>query len=281
MRDKSQCNFAEQDLRNRSFARQELKDADFSGADLRGCNFRNADLSGATFNRARMGRSGFQTVLRLTVTLGVAAVMADIVSQLVFGGLGKTWEDSAWPYVVLLQGISAGIGISAAIAAHPASALFSKRSLRQVAQWMAGMLNGALLGFFYGGYVSNANPLNAVFGAVAGLVMMGLLLRVAGHQPWLKLGVATASAIATYGFTFFVAMWAISAWTTANGLLALGLSILGLSALWLCGYQLIKLFTDIQTLPGTFFRGADLENVTFEGAILQQTDIALSAHHEK
>jgi uncharacterized protein YjbI with pentapeptide repeats len=252
-----------------------LRDADFSGADLRGCNFRNTGLSGATFNFARMGRSGFQTALRLTITLGVAAAMTDVVSQLVFGGLGKTWEDSAWPYVILLQGVSAGIGVSAAFS------FFAKRPWRQFAQWIAGLLNGALIGFFYGGYFSNANPLNAVFGAIAGLVTMGLLLRVAGHQPWLKLGIGAASAIATYGFTFFVAMWAIAAWTTANGLLAVGLSILGLSALWLCGYQLIKLFTDIQTLPGTFFRGADLENVNFEGTILKHTDIILDSHRKK
>jgi uncharacterized protein YjbI with pentapeptide repeats len=275
MSDKSQFNFTGQDLRNRSFARQDLRRADFSGADLRGCDFRKACLRGANFNRARMGRSGFQTVLRLTVTLGIAAIMADAVSQLVFGALGKTWEDSAWTYVVLFQGVSASIGLSSSVT------FFAKRPFRQFAHWVAGLLNGALIGFFYGGYFSNSNPLHAALGAIAGLLIMGLLLRAVNHQPWLKLGVATASAIATYGFTFFVAMWVIAAWTTAHGLLALGLSMLGLSALWLCGYQLLRLFTDMQTLPGTFFQGADLEDVTSEGATLQKTDVTLNSHREK
>jgi uncharacterized protein YjbI with pentapeptide repeats len=214
MSDKSQFNFAGQDLRNRSFARQDLRRADFSGADLRGCDFRKACLRGANFNRARIGRSGFQTVLRLTVTLGIAAIMADAISQLVFGALGKTWEDPAWTYVVLLQGVSASIGLSSAVT------FFAKRPFRQFAQWMAGLLNGGLIGFFYGGYFSNSNP------------------------SW-------------------------------------GLSMLGLSALWLCGHQLLSLFIDIQTLPGTFFQGADLENVTSEGATLQKTDVTLNSHQEK
>jgi hypothetical protein len=110
---------------------------------------------------------------------------------------------------------------------------------------------------------------------------MGLLLQLAGHQPWLKLGISTASAIAVYGFTFFVGMWAIAAWTTGHGLLALGLSVLGLSSLWLSGYQLLNLLTDIQTLPGTFFQGADLTDATFEDAILKHTDLGLTARHKK
>ncbi|WP_404784251.1 pentapeptide repeat-containing protein [Altericista sp. CCNU0014] len=263
MRDKSQCSFAGQNLRNRSFARQDLRGADFSGADLRGCDFRKACAIGANFNRARMGRSRFQTGLRLSVILGVAAVTIDAVSRMVFGTLGKTWEDPAWFYVVLLHCVLAGIGVFSAIT------FFATRPFQQIGQWMTGLLNGMLFGFFYGGYFSNSNPSNATFGAIVGLLSMGLLLRVAIDRPWLKLGVATASASATYGFTFFVGMWAIAAWSTANVLLALGLSGVGASSLWLSGYQLLKLISDLKTLPGTFFQGADLSNTTFEGVILQ------------
>jgi Pentapeptide repeats (8 copies) len=247
MRDNSQCNFARQDLRNRSFVGQDLRGADFSNSDLRGCNFQKACLTDANFRNARLGRSYFQVILRAIVTLGVAIVMTDAVSRLVFGALGKTWEDPAWPFVLLLQGVMAGIGLAMALT------LFAKRPLRLWAYWATGLLNGALLGFFYGGYLNNSNPGAAAIGATIGFLGMGILVRFAGSQPWLRLGVSMGSAIALYGFTFFVGMWAIAAWSTTNVLLAFLLSTLGLSALWLSGYQLLQLLTDIKTLPGTFF----------------------------
>ncbi len=268
MRDNSQSNFTGRDLRNRSFAGQDLRGADFSHADLRGCNFRKACLTGANFSGARLGPSHLQSILRAIATFGVAVVMTDTVSRLVFGALGKTWEDPAWPFVLLLQGVMAGIGLATALT------LFAERPLRSWAYWAAGLLTGALLGFFYGGYLNKSNPGTAAVGAMIGLVVMGILLRVAGAQPWLKVGVAVGRAISLYGFTFFVGMWATAAWSTSNLLLALGLSGLGLSALWLSSYQLLKLLTDIQRLPGTFFQGADLENATFDEVIFQQIDIA-------
>jgi Pentapeptide repeats (8 copies) len=267
MKDNSQRNFARQDLRNRSFAGQDLRGADFSHADLRGCNFRKACLVGANFSHARLGRSPFQSILRISVAIAVALVMTDAVSRLVFGALGKTWEDPAWPFVLLLQGVMAAIGLASA------TSLWAKRPLRAWAYWAAGVLTGALLGFFYGGYLNDSNPVSAGVGAVVGLLVMGLLFQIAGHHPWLRVGVLVGRAIALYGFTFFVGMWAIAAWSTAKLLLALGLSGLDLSALWLSSYLLLKLLTDIQPLPGTFFQGADLENATFDDVILQQIDI--------
>jgi hypothetical protein len=266
MRDNSQCNFAGQDLRNRSFAGQDLRGADFSHADLRGCNFRKASLTGANFSHARLGRSPFQSILRMSMAIGVALVMTDAVSRLVFGALGKTWEDPAWPFVVLLQGVMAAIGLTSVMS------LWAKRPLRAWAYSASGLLTGALLGFFYGGYLNDSNPSSAGVGTIVGLMGMGILLRIAGHHPWLRVGVLVGRAIALYGFAFFVGMWAIAAWSTMNGLMAFGLSGLCLSALWLDGYQLFQLLADLKTLPGTFFQGANLTNTTFEGITLKQTD---------
>jgi hypothetical protein len=268
MKEDSQFNFAGQNLRNRSFVGQDLRGADFSYADLRGCNFRKACLASANFSYARLGRSPFQTILRLSVTLGVALLMMDAVSRLVFGALGKTWEDPAWPFVLLLQGVMAGIGLATVLR------LFAQRPLCVWAYRTAALLNGALLGFFYGGYLNNSNPGTAALGAMIGLLGMAILLRFVGSQLWLRLAVAMGSAIVLYGFTFFVGMWAIAAGSTQNIGLALGLSGLGLSTIWLCGYQLLQLIADLRMFPGTFFQGADLTNTIFEGAMLQQTDIA-------
>jgi hypothetical protein len=266
MRDNSQFNFAGQDLRNRSFAGQDLRGADFSHADLRGCNFRKACLAGANFSHARLGRSPFQSILRLCVAIGVAFVMTDAVSRLVFGALGKTWEDPAWPFVLLLQGVMAAIGLTSAMS------VWAKRPLRAWAYWAAGLLTGALLGFFYGGYLNDSNPGTAAVGAIIGLVGMGILFWIAGHHPWFRVGVLVGRAIALYSFTFFVGMWAIAAWSTMNLLMAFGLSGLCLIALWLDGYQLLQLLTNLKTLPGTFFQGADLTNTILEGINLKQTD---------
>jgi Pentapeptide repeats (8 copies) len=271
MRNRNQFNYAGQNLRNRSFAQQDLSRADFSGADLRGCNFRKACLTGANFNHAQMGRSGFQNVLRIGLVIGVAALVTDAVSRLIFGALGRTWEDPTWPFIVLLQCVLAGIGLTAA------SAFSRRHRVRQVGQWSLGLLNGALIGFFYGGSFSNSNPINAALGAIIGILVMGVLLRVAEHQLWLKLVVSTASAIAIYGFTFFAGMWAIAAWSTAHSLLAFGLSVLSLGALWLTGHQILQLIANLKTFPGTFFQGADLTDATFEDAVLGYTDIDLGS----
>lgn len=126
---------------------------------------------------------------------------------------------------------------------------------------------------FYGGYLTNSNPFNAACGALIGIVFMILLLRYIGLQPWVKLGISTASAIAVYGFTFFIGTWAIAAWNPAHYLLGLGLSGLSLGSLWLAGYQVLQLLTDLKTLPGTFFKGADLTNATFENTVLMHTDL--------
>jgi uncharacterized protein YjbI with pentapeptide repeats len=267
MKNNGQLNFAGQNLRNRSFAGQDLRGTDFSYADLRGCNFRKACLIGANFSYARLGRSPFQTILRLSITLGVAMLMMDAVSRLVFGALGKTWEDPAWPFVLLLQDVMAGIGLATVLR------LFAQRPLCVWAYKTTALLNGALLGFFYGGYFNNSNPVTAMLGAIIGFLGMAILLRFVGRQSWLRLGVAMGSTIALYGFTFFVGMWAIAAWSTQNIVLALGLSGLGLSTIWLCGYQFLQLITNLKMFPGTFFQGADLTNAIFEDAILKQADI--------
>jgi Pentapeptide repeats (8 copies) len=260
MRDNSQFNFVGQDLRNRSFAGQDLRGADFSHADLRGCNFRKACLIGANFSHARLGRSRFQSILRLSVAVGVACVMTDAVSRLMFGALGKTWEDPAWPFILLLQGVMVAIGLTSAMS------LWAKRPLRTWAYWATGLLTGTLLGFFYGGYLNNSNPGTAAVGAIIGFVGMGILFRIAGYHPWLSVWVLVGRAIALYGFAFFVGMWAAAAWSTMNVFLACLLSILGLSSLWFSGYQLLQLLADLRMLPGTFFQGADLTYARFEDA---------------
>lgn len=275
MKDQSQCNFAGQNLRNRSFARQDLSGADFSGADLRGCNFRKAGLAGANFNRAQLGCSGFQQLVRIGLTVCVAIVMTDVVSRLVFGGLGKTWEDPTWPLVVLLQSVLVGAGLTST------AAFLTQHPRRYLAQWCAGLLNGALVGFCYGGYFTNSNPAKATFGAIIGIFVVAVLIQCVGPQPWVMLCIWTASMIALYGFTFFVAMWAIAAWGTAHYLLAFGLSVVGLGVLWLTGYQLLQLLVTLKTLPGTFFQGSDLTNATFEDVVLKQTDLDLALQQKR
>jgi hypothetical protein len=157
-----------------------------------------------------------------------------------------------------------------AIGLTSAMSLWAKRPLRTWAYWAAGLLTGTLLGFFYGGYLNDSNPGTAAVGAIIGLVGMGMLFWIAGHHPWLRVGVLVGRAIALYGFAFFVEMWAIAAWSTMNVFLACLLSILGLSSLWFSGYQLLQLLSDLKKLPGTVFQGADLTNAIFEGEVLEQ-----------
>jgi Pentapeptide repeats (8 copies) len=264
----SHLNFSQQDLRNRSFASQDLSGANFRGADLRGCSFRKACLVGATFDGAIVGSTNRQYLIRFLVIIGVAVIEKEVIANLLFGALGKTWEDSVWPFIILLLILLAAIGVLSVPTYLP------KPIARKLPiGWIVGMLNGAVLGFYYGGTFSDSHPVTALLGGVCGAALLGCLPLIKRLQSLIKIGITTAGAIATYGFGFYLGTWAIAALSTGRWLLMISLGGITIFYLWLTTRQIFQIFWWVRYAPGTFFRGANLSNTTFEGIQIYLTDL--------
>jgi Pentapeptide repeats (8 copies) len=264
-------NFSQQNLRNRSFANQDLSGANFQQADLRGCSFRRTYLMNANFDGAIVGPSSLQYLLRFMVILSVAVVVKEVYANLIFGGLGKTWEDSVWPLLLLLCCFFAAIGALATLATRP---LYRGRNpLMGWGLWgIAGLLNGALVGFYFGGTFSDNSPTKAAMGAVIGGLLVLVTLFVSPIQTLVRLAIITASAIATYGFAFYIGNWAIAALSTEKWLWGIILGCITVLYLGLFTHQVIQGLWLLRNSPGTFFRGADLTQTSFKNVKLHLTD---------
>jgi hypothetical protein len=272
----SHLNFSRQDLRNRSFSGQNLSGANFSEADLRGCSFRNACLVGASFDGAKMGSTNRQYLIRFIVMIGVAILGKEVVANLLFGALGKTWEDNSWPFIVLLLGLFAAIGLLS-VPIYLPKEISKKIPIRG----LVGVLNGAVLGFYWGGTTSDNDPVRATIAAAVVASLLGCLPLVKRLQSLTKIGIATLSIITTYGLSFYLGTWAIAALSTGGWLVAMGLGAITIFYLWLTTQQIFQMFWWVRYSPGTFFRGANLDNASFKGAQLQLTDLPKSSCNNK
>lgn len=140
-------NFSNQNLQNRIFKGLDLRNVNFSGADIRGCDFSNAKLQNANFTKVKIGQLPRFLITLIFIALLSAIIAFQAISQMSFGVLGRTPEESAWSYTVALF-VSLGIaGICTAI-----RGMFHRNEiLQRIATTLSGATSGALLGFYYGG----------------------------------------------------------------------------------------------------------------------------------
>lgn len=261
-------NFSNQDLRNRSFRGRNLSGADFKGSDIRGCDFGHAQLVGANFERARTGQTRRQVFLPLVVAGAFALALAYGLSQMVFGALGQTPEQSAWMSVVMLHIFAGVAGVGSASRALCGWGVRVGRA----GIYLSGVCSAALTGFFYLGSYFDQNPQAAIAGAVAG-AGLAVVFSLMAKQP-MGVIIPAMGAVAAYGFSFLV-------WTAAIAHVSAGQYIWGicLGALSLVygGFAICSLQTvghGASQLIGTSFRGANLTNARFDQGNLKSTDFS-------
>lgn len=223
--------FSHQDCRDRSFRRQNLRQASFEGADVRGCDFRGANLTDVTFKNAKLGRTRRHMMVVAITVIPLVLCAFHAFSHMFFGGLGTIRQDPAWGFVLALQ-----VSLALAGGMTGLQSVWQKTSVAvpqwvQVATAMLGMMAiCALIGFFYGGDLSENNPQVAIASAV-GFGLIGLIIGSGIGPRWLTAGLTMVGAIAAYGFL-------LTAGITASTLLhgqdyAWGFLWLGVSALYL------------------------------------------------
>ncbi|MEB3214069.1 MAG: pentapeptide repeat-containing protein [Leptolyngbyaceae bacterium] len=208
--------FLQRDWRDRSFRCQDLRQANFEGADVRGCDFRQAQLDGAGFTNARLGRTTLQVSMVLLITMVLLAITFPPLSQMVFAGMGVTRGDPAWIYAVALRGL---LAIAGALTGLQQS-LQRHHRLRQIMHRGAVSAIALLIGFYYGGSVTDNSPYGAVVGAIV-LGAVGVWLGGDAEPRWGMGGLTLVGAIAAYGFCF-------AAGTTAATLIHAHLYALGM-----------------------------------------------------
>jgi Pentapeptide repeats (8 copies) len=260
----AELDFTNQNLRDRSFKGRVLNGANFSGADIRGCNFRRSQLIGANFVGARVGVSPRQGFLWSLFAVGVGWVLADALTRLILGAVGQIPGQSAWAFVLLLYAVLIGAGLAATLGAT---------QRMQSATRLAGVLVGALLGFFYAGTFTQNNPQAALIGMIVGGGGMGLVQwRV--RWPPMAIATATANALMTYGATFMLSATASATLSTQPGLVGMlwgGLTVLYLGFTLITCRQIRRAF---QAAAGTSFYGADLTDAKFDRTRLHNTDFS-------
>ncbi len=268
-------NFTNQNLRNRIFKGLDLRNVNFSGADIRGCDFSNAQLQNANFTKVKIGQPPrfLITLTFITFLTGIIAFQA--ISQMSFGVLGRTPEDSAWSYTIALF-VSLGIaGISTAIRGM----IHRNEILQRIATTLSGATSGALLGFYYGGISQNNNPQIAVMSSairvaipsgIASLIMAIISFYIT--EPYMRVTVAALGFIAAYGFAFLIWSLAVAYLSTQNLILGSISSIFALSAMVLTMLCLKLAIQEITTSRITSFRYADLTNAKLDNINLKKAD---------
>lgn len=125
-------------------------------------------------------------------------ITCNAISVMVFGSLGKTADNNGWSYVVTLCIVLATTGLTAYLANFKE---FRSRLLKSTCLLVSVLLGGALLGFYYGGTVSNNNPEVATISAIA----LSLIFGICARKQYQIISVASAfiSALAAYGFSLY------------------------------------------------------------------------------
>lgn len=286
-------NFQNRDLRDRSFCNHSLNGADFSGADLRGCDFTGASLQGACFDGAVLGWTPRQLLRLLLWVIPSTLLLADAVTRLMFGALGRTPAENGWSFVLMLYGSLAIAGLGTlpptsiavcrssqyndrgGIALHILNQLLNQfahcctwRYGRRLWLGLVGLWFGALPGFCYGGVWTGNDSRWAIAGAfLGGLVALIASLTTRGAARWAALFLM--SLIAAYGFAFLMGAWAIAFFAVAELLPGLVLVLLTL----LYGLLTVQggwlAYRCIRFSLGTCFQKANLMNATFAAVNLE------------
>lgn len=271
-----ELNFQNRDLRDRSFRNRILNGADFSGADLRGCDFSGASLQESCFDGAVLGWTPRQLFRLLLWVLPSTLLLADAVTRLMFGALGRTPAENGWLFVLVLYGSLAIAGLGT-LPPPPSGWFFGRTTSKTSPKWrfghrlwlgLVGLWFGALPGFCYGGVWTGNDSRWAIAGAVVGgMVALVASLTTRGPARWTAFFLM--SLIAAYGFAFLMGAWAIAFFAVAELLPGLAMALLTLLYLLLTLQGGWLAYRCIRFSLGTCFQKADLTNAVFTDVNLE------------
>lgn len=176
-------------------------------------------------------------IIALLITFVVAILSFHAISQMIFGVLGRTWEDPAWPYTVALFMSLLANSIALAI-----GQLTAKTSLTsKIALSVSAAMSGACMGIYYGGLL--AGDRNPPIGGIVAVIIAVLMVIASfdGRKRLTRIAIIVMGIVATYGIAFLGASAAF-AFLSANNFLwgsMWGLFCLGAIALTMRSIDLL------------------------------------------
>lgn len=287
--------FRQKDLRGQSFRGQDLSGADFSGADLRGTNFTNATLVGCQFSHSRSGLKS-PWLLGLVVS-GLAMVGLTYIgygavgfSTPTLGFYSGVWQVDPIAYRNVLINTLSQVLVLIILAV-----VAVQRGVSGLAPFSTAIAATVCSIAFWPGAGNFINTF-IIFNLVSASSLIGMIVEataLALARVWSKkfgIGVATASAIIgsilgiILGFDSVFEAYPVKQWVKylvwgITALITAGLFALSFYIGWraIAGdrrYTVIcKMAIALGTWGGTSFRGANLTDADFSGAVLKNTDL--------
>lgn len=277
-------NFRQANLKRRSFKGENLTAADFSNADIRGFNFTNAHLIGANFSNVQAGLTSFGLaglILIFEILAVVSGLIIGYTSILPGFSVSLLSEESnlarqillllglltfaTFIYIIIRQGLGKNLAILAIVIAIFTAVIAYQYSYEIgadalivtfiIAVIVAGILLGSLVKAVFLSITQKNNALilffiPSILGAILGAIegVQGISSK---FVP-VSLIMAGIFGICLLLFSTYIGIRAIAGDKK---------------------YSLVKaIATNICTALGTNFRGANLTDADFTGAILPNTD---------
>ncbi|MDJ0576616.1 MAG: hypothetical protein QNJ65_15785 [Xenococcaceae cyanobacterium MO_234.B1] len=183
-------------------------------------------------------------ISKIIVAVLVSILAFDAIANMVLGSLGKTPETSEWNYILILYIFLATIGVIA-VASNIKTQLKLFNRFQPLVPILSATLNCALLGFYYGGSMTNNNPQVGIITAIA-LGMIGTILSLKQQQIIIIL-TAPIATIAAYGFAFYAGTNAIALFNVSK---LLGGILWGIICLIYIGITITNLSSTLSHLKG-------------------------------
>ncbi len=223
----------------------------------------------ANFERVKTGQTVQQTLMWFMFTVTIGWLVGDTLSRLIFGVVGQSPEDEAWPFVLMLHGVLGMAATSAGICAVRGD----RTKAGRMPELLTSTAIGALLGFFYVGSLTDNNPKLAMAGSAiaAGLTVVA---RLRWHNRLMAIAIATTGVVATYGFAFLLGTTAIACLSGQVWGIGLLLGLLSILYVGLTIEAIGLVLKSIRCAVGTSFRGANLTHAKFDGARLRNADFS-------
>lgn len=185
-------------------------------------------------------KENFKYFFKIIITTIVFILIFDAIAAMLFGSLGMTSESNRWNYVLLLYIFLAILGTSESI--------YNLKKSESISTIISTILGFSLLGFYYGGSITNDNFYIALSTALVSNIL-GVFLLKKYHAITLII-IKLIKTIAAYGFAAFTGINAMSLFTVSRFLEAILWGIVGLIYINFTVSNLFGVLTNLKKSTG-------------------------------
>ncbi len=147
-------------------------------------------------------------IFTVVIILIVSLLTLDAIATMLFGSLGKTPESSDWNYILALYVFLASLGAIASVANLKKRKFRILKIFKAIAKTLSAALSCALIGFYYGGSLTNNNLQIAILAALS-LAALGTFFSLKQNQMMFVV-ISPIPVISAYAFAYYAGTKAIA-----------------------------------------------------------------------